>query len=187
MTADLGSILFESKVPEADSRSLVILDRDGVLTDARAAYHVKAVGDLRLIPGTRRLISALKNMGATIVIASNQSWVGAEPTGLRSLKAVHTAFLSSLPNQGQDISATRYCIHRPEDACSCRKPNPGMIIDFLRQYSVSRANSVMIGDSATDEASASAAAVNFLRYAPLEPNACSLERLLQAVTSILKH
>jgi D-glycero-D-manno-heptose 1,7-bisphosphate phosphatase len=40
----------------------------------------------------------------------------------------------------------KVCIHVDADRCSCRKPNPGMLLDAARERDISFEQSIMIGD-----------------------------------------
>ena len=40
--------------------------------------------------------------------------------------------------------------HRPDEYCSCRKPEPGLILQACRRYSIDPAAGIMIGDRAKD-------------------------------------
>jgi D-glycero-D-manno-heptose 1,7-bisphosphate phosphatase len=180
------SVLFERSVQEESSSSLVILDRDGVLTDASRSYYVRSAEEIQVIPGTQHLLEALRAMGARIVIASNQSWVGTEVRNLDVLRSVHEAFLATLPEQGRAIAATRYCIHRADAGCNCRKPQPGMIFDFLLRYPTPQDKCVLIGDSESDRVAAQNASIKFMKYAPLESNSMPVEPLVRNVANFLE-
>jgi len=71
----------------------------------------------------------------------------------------------------------RFCPHHPEakqpryrQACSCRKPATGMIVDLARSWSVDLACSFLIGDKESDlEAAERAHMRGFLyREGPLD-------------------
>ncbi len=42
------------------------------------------------------------------------------------------------------------CPHRPDEACACRKPKPGMIQQARERYDIELGTSIMVGDSARD-------------------------------------
>ncbi len=58
---------------------------------------------------------------------------------------------------GCRIEAFRYCTHELEDACSCRKPRPGLLVALAQDLELDLARSWMIGDSESDVRAGSAA------------------------------
>jgi D-glycero-D-manno-heptose 1,7-bisphosphate phosphatase len=55
------------------------------------------------------------------------------------------------------IDDIRICAHEDADACACRKPRPGMLLDLARHWHVDLARSWMIGDMWRDVEAARAA------------------------------
>jgi len=51
---------------------------------------------------------------------------------------------------GARIDAIYYCPHDFQPPCSCRKPQPGMLLEAARKYELDLAESWMIGDSDHD-------------------------------------
>lgn len=65
------------------------------------------------------------------------------------------------------IDGFAFCPHHPEEAqpeylkiCECRKPAPGMLLTFIKEWQIDPAQSLMIGDNDTDVAAATAANVS---------------------------
>jgi HAD superfamily hydrolase (TIGR01662 family) len=48
------------------------------------------------------------------------------------------------------FDATLYCAHGPDDACSCRKPRPGLLLEAARLLGVRPEDCVVIGDIESD-------------------------------------
>jgi D-glycero-D-manno-heptose 1,7-bisphosphate phosphatase len=77
---------------------LVILDKDGTLVEpASGAEFVQSPTDQRLLLGVKERISELKELGATIVIASNQGGVAAGHKSLADAIAEMRYCLELLP------------------------------------------------------------------------------------------
>ena len=51
---------------------------------------------------------------------------------------------------GGKITDIFYCPHLPQDACTCRKPAPGLLLQARKKYNIALADAVMVGDSAKD-------------------------------------
>jgi histidinol phosphatase-like enzyme len=64
-----------------------------------------------------------------------------------------------LRKEGVELSGIFVCPHRPEDACDCRKPLPGLILEAATVLSLARDRSWLIGDSTRDTQAAAAANV----------------------------
>jgi imidazoleglycerol-phosphate dehydratase/histidinol-phosphatase len=72
--------------------------------------------------------------------------------------------LRLLESQGIRFEAVRVCPHTAADRCDCRKPKPGLVLDYLRDTAWDRAASAVIGDRDTDLQLATALGVRGLRY-----------------------
>jgi len=78
------------------------------------------------------------------------------------------------------IDAVYYCPHRPDEKCSCRKPEPGLILKASEELDIDVARSWMIGDKDIDLEAASRAGC---RGVKVETNKGDLD---QALTTILR-
>jgi D-glycero-D-manno-heptose 1,7-bisphosphate phosphatase len=63
---------------------------------------------------------------------------------------------------GLDISRWYYCPHHPDftGKCSCRKPEPGMLLQAIEDYKPKR--TVFIGDKNTDLLAAEKAEIEYV-------------------------
>jgi D-glycero-D-manno-heptose 1,7-bisphosphate phosphatase len=53
-------------------------------------------------------------------------------------------------NKGGDIEAIYYCPHGADSDCECRKPKPGMLESFAKDFDVTLSTLTVIGDSLRD-------------------------------------
>ena len=60
------------------------------------------------------------------------------------------------------LDAIYYCPHLKSEACPCRKPKPGMLLQAAREHRIDLARSVFLGDTPTDAQAAHAAGVPFV-------------------------
>jgi D-glycero-D-manno-heptose 1,7-bisphosphate phosphatase len=67
-----------------------------------------------------------------------------------TLESMHARLRQTVQSHGGEIKDIFFCPHRPEDACSCRKPEPGLIYAAQKKYRIDIATTCMIGDSAKD-------------------------------------
>lgn len=131
-------------------KKYLFIDRDGTLIKEPHDYQVddlsKVVFEKNVIPALLKL----KEAGYTFVMVSNQDGLGTESFPLETFTPAHELVLNTLSSQGIDFEQVLICPHKPEDKCSCRKPNIGMVLPYLADTSWDRENSYFIGDRDTD-------------------------------------
>lgn len=128
---------------------LIILDRDGVINQDSDAY-IKNADEWIPIKGSLEAIARLNHGGYTVVVVSNQSGIARGYFGIEALTAMHQKMDEMLSKLGGRVDAVFYCPHGPDDACVCRKPKPGMLLDVGQRYNVPLDEVVFIGDSVSD-------------------------------------
>ena len=129
--------------------SLVILDRDGVINFDSVDY-IKSPEEWRPIPGSLEAIAALNQARCRVVIATNQSGIGRGYYTVAVLASIHQKMQDALKKVGGHIDHIYYCPHLPEQACMCRKPNPGMIWQIKNDFPELFDTAVLVGDSWRD-------------------------------------
>jgi D-glycero-D-manno-heptose 1,7-bisphosphate phosphatase len=135
---------------------LVILDRDGTINRASDEF-VKSPEEWHPLPGALEAIGRLNHAGYHVVLATNQSGLGRGLIDMAALNDVHAHMLKSLAAAGGRIDAIFYCPHTADDACTCRKPWPGLFNQIADRYGVSLHGVPCIGDSLRDMQAAEAA------------------------------
>ena len=135
---------------------LVILGRDGVLNVYRED-HVKAPEEWTPVPGALEAVARLNHAGWHTVVATNQAGIGRGMIDMASVNAVHAHMNRQLMALGGRIDAVFFCPHTPEEACDCRKPLPGMLLDIALRYGADLAAVPMVGDTLRDLQAAAAA------------------------------
>lgn len=128
---------------------IVVLDRDGVINEDSPDY-IKSPEEWHAIPGSLEAIAILKDKGYGVYIATNQSGVGRGYYSLDGLNAIHQKMLSQLETVGGNIDGIFFCPHVPEDQCTCRKPEPGLLLEIFEAAGVEPEQCVFVGDSQRD-------------------------------------
>jgi D-glycero-D-manno-heptose 1,7-bisphosphate phosphatase len=131
---------------ELEVRRAVFLDRDGVLVRAYpegggAWRPPRSIAELELLPGVADACTHLRASGFALIVVTNQPDVARGRIERDVVDAQHEWLLSALP-----LTEIVVCVHDDADACSCRKPAPGMLVDSARRHGVSLDASVMVGD-----------------------------------------
>ena len=134
----------------------VFLDRDGVINEATVReghpYPPANLVQFKLLPGVLETIESLRGAGFKIIIVTNQPDVA---TGVQSREVVESMH-HKLRALGlcDDI---KVCYHTGADACGCRKPKPGMLIEAAREWQINLSSSFMVGDRWRDVTAGKAA------------------------------
>ncbi len=133
----------------------VFLDRDGTI-NVEAGY-IRELENLALMPGAGAAIRRLNMRGVPVILATNQSGPARGYYPESWVHALHERLVSLLAADGAHLDDLFYCPHLPDgtvpeyaQACSCRKPEPGMLEEAATKHGIDLARSYMIGDKATD-------------------------------------
>lgn len=135
---------------------LLILDRDGTLNRNRDDY-VASPEEWEPLPGALEAVARLNQGGWRVVLATNQSGIGRGLFDMVSLNAIHAKMHRKLAAVGGRIEAIFFCPHAPEDACRCRKPEPGLFEQIAERFGMP-AEDVPVAGNALRHVQAGAAA-----------------------------
>ncbi len=146
-------------------RPAAFLDRDGVLNVDFGYVH--RIEDLQWIQGAPEAVRRLNDAGYWVILVTNQSGIGRGYYDEAAMDRVHDALRAHLAKAGAHIDAIYACPYHPEAAIEAlrhpdppnRKPNPGMLLDAMRDWPIDAAASFMIGDKDSDMEAARRAGV----------------------------
>jgi len=127
------------------TRRAVFLDRDGVINRAFVRdgkpYPPSGPEELEILPGVPEALSRLSAAGFRLVVVTNQPDVARGKQSRETVEAIHTALRNQLP-----IDEFRVCYHDDADRCSCRKPEPGMLLDAAADLGLDLPSCFLVGD-----------------------------------------
>lgn len=133
----------------------VFLDKDGTLIED-VPYNVDPV-HIRLLPGAREGLTALHDAGYRLFIVSNQSGVAHGYFTEEDLTPVEQRLCQLLEELSVPLAGFYYCPHQPDGvrpayavACSCRKPQPGLLLRAASDHEIDLRQSWLIGDILDD-------------------------------------
>jgi imidazoleglycerol-phosphate dehydratase / histidinol-phosphatase len=132
------------------TRKILFIDRDGCLIEEPADEQVDRFEKFRLMPGVIPALLALKQAGFRFVMVSNQDGLGTDSFPHADFIGPHELLLQILSSQGIDFDAIHIDPTLPADNAPTRKPGVGMLLDYLRDPSLDRTHSAVIGDRETD-------------------------------------
>jgi D-glycero-D-manno-heptose 1,7-bisphosphate phosphatase len=129
----------------------VFLDRDGTINvKAPAHRYITSPDQLALLPGAAEAIQRLNAAGVWVGVVTNQRGVARGEMTEEDLQAVHLRLAQELAGGGAHLDAVYYCPHE-QGTCSCRKPQPGLLLDAQRDHPGMRfAAAALIGDAPSD-------------------------------------
>jgi len=132
-------------------KKAAFLDRDGVINrKAPEGQYVTRWEEMEFLPGAREAIRLLNDAGYFVVVVSNQRCVAKGLITTTELDSVHARMRHEFEAACARIDAIYYCPHDLQPPCSCRKPQPGMLLDAARAHQIDLRGSWMIGDSDND-------------------------------------
>jgi D-glycero-D-manno-heptose 1,7-bisphosphate phosphatase len=132
-------------------RGAVFLDRDGVINVE--VDYLSSPEELELIPGAAQAIARLNALSLPAVVVTNQAGVARGYFSLERVGEIHRALERLLEAEaGARLDAVYVCPHHPSagDRCSCRKPEPGLLLAAAREHGLDLARSFLVGDKASD-------------------------------------
>jgi D-glycero-D-manno-heptose 1,7-bisphosphate phosphatase len=172
-------------------KSAVFLDRDGVINAAVVKdgkpYPPASVEAMQILPGVGEALESLRQAGFALVVVTNQPDVARGRQTRAAVDAIHAKLRAELP-----LDAIYACWHDDADACACRKPKPGLLVDAARDLGLDLAHSFMVGDRWRDTVAGLAAGCQAIfidrGYSERQPTefAVKLEGLSEAAAWILE-
>jgi D-glycero-D-manno-heptose 1,7-bisphosphate phosphatase len=139
----------------------LLLDRDGVIIENRSTY-VRSWADVEIFPQALQALSFVKNSPYKIIIVTNQSAVGRGLVDLEEVNRINDRLIREINRAGGRIDGVFVCPHAPQDNCTCRKPQPGLLLEAARTMSLDLPRSIMIGDALSDLQAGKAAGISRL-------------------------
>ena len=136
---------------------VVFLDRDGVIN--KDFGYVYRITDFVFIEGIIETCKKFQRFGYNIVVVTNQSGIARGYYQDKDFHELTNWMKVQFGNEGVEILDVLYCPHGPQSMCSCRKPQPGMLVEACEKYAVNIRESWLIGDKETDIQAAHAAGV----------------------------
>jgi D-glycero-D-manno-heptose 1,7-bisphosphate phosphatase len=123
----------------------VFLDRDGVLNRAiirdSKPYPPASLSELEILPDVPEALSALKRCGFLLLVVTNQPDVARGTQQRAVVESINKRLRASLP-----VDDFFVCYHDGPDACACRKPKPGLLLQAAVKYRLDLTACYLIGD-----------------------------------------
>ena len=171
----------------------VFLDRDGVINEL-IYYPEHGIVDspftpeqFKLFPWAGKSIKKLSKEGYKVVIVSNQPGIAKGYLSREGFGRIREKMSLDLESQGAFLDAEYYCFHHPEAKvkrfkvnCTCRKPEPGLLLKAAEELDIDLSLSWMIGDGLTDVMAGRRAGCRTILLGRMKCDLCSLMDELDA-------
>ncbi|OPY91121.1 MAG: D-glycero-beta-D-manno-heptose-1,7-bisphosphate 7-phosphatase [Syntrophus sp. PtaU1.Bin208] len=142
----------------------VFLDRDGTLIEE--VGYLDRLERLKLFPDSARAIRLINSSGMKAVVATNQSGIARGYFTEAVVEMLNDHLQKLLQARGAQIDRFYYCPHHPTEglgtyriACTCRKPEAGMLLQAAEEMNLDLSRSYLIGDQLTDIEAAARAGI----------------------------
>jgi len=129
-------------------QKVVFLDRDGVINIEKD--YLYKIDDFEFIDGVFTSLKYLQKLGFKFVIITNQSGIGRGYYNFEQYNVLTKWMKKQFKEKGIDILEVYCCPHAPDENCTCRKPNIGMIEQTSKIIDIDYENSWLVGDKSSD-------------------------------------
>ena len=152
---------FERQFPKDWVNKAIFFDYDGTLRDTKSGGKWPCdPNDVKILPLRKeRILYCAIEQGYILLGVSNQSGVRKDnPTH----EVARACFKRTNDLLEYDIDY-KYCPHRPAPiSCYCRKPMPGMAVEFFHKYKLDPTQCIMVGDMTSDKTFATRSHMKFV-------------------------
>ena len=133
----------------------VFLDRDGTIVED--VGYLSDICQIRILPGAAEAIRLLNKNGFKVIIVTNQAGVARGYFTESRANEINEKLRQLLADHGSIVERIYFCPHHIDGIvekykreCNCRKPNPGMIEQAVKELDIDINNSFMIGNKSSD-------------------------------------
>ena len=128
----------------------LFIDRDGVINVDKV--HVCKKDQFEFTAGIFDLCRRYSEAGYIILIITNQAGIAKGYYNEEDFQSLMEWVVKEFEFNGVKIKKVYHCPHHPDFTgfCGCRKPEPGMILKAIEEFSLDRSACVLIGDKESD-------------------------------------
>ncbi|MGA9368600.1 MAG: bifunctional histidinol-phosphatase/imidazoleglycerol-phosphate dehydratase HisB [Steroidobacteraceae bacterium] len=128
----------------------LFIDRDGTLVEEPPDEQVDSLEKVRFMPGVFAALAELAHHGYRLAMVTNQDGLGTDSFPQAAFEQPQQFILEALRSQGIEFDAIFVCPHRKSEGCGCRKPNTGLVAEYIAASGIDLAASAVVGDRDTD-------------------------------------
>lgn len=147
-------------------RRILFIDRDGTLIREPADQQVDSLEKLELMDAVIPALLQLRDAGYEFVMVSNQDGRGTASFPEQDFLIPHRKMQHIFSSQGISFSAEHIDPHFEKDNSPNRKPEIGMVLEYLKSGELNLTDSWVIGDRETDLQMAENMGIGGIRCGP---------------------
>lgn len=129
---------------------ILFIDRDGTLVVEPEDLQVDRLDKIRLMDGVIPALLQLQDNGFQLVMVTNQDGLGTPSFPQADFAQTQTMILQLFSSQGIVFEDILICPHSEAEGCVCRKPQLGLLMDYIVQRRFDPRHSYVIGDRDSD-------------------------------------
>lgn len=137
----------------------IFLDRDGTIN--KYVGFLRDIKEFELLPSSVDAIKKINVSGYLCIVVTNQPVIARGEVTYAQLEEIHNKMETLLGLEGAYIDGLYFCPHHPDKgykgeikelkiACTCRKPEPGMLLKAAEEFNINLNQSWMVGDGIND-------------------------------------
>lgn len=151
---------FKRTFPKDWTNKAIFLDYDGTLRDTISGAKWPCYpDDVKIFANRKEILDSYIKQGYMLLGVSNQSGIAKDNPVEKDAIACFERTNDLLEH---DIEYA-YCPHRvPPISCFCRKPMPGMAVQFFHKYKLDPRQCIMVGDVTSDKTFAKRSHMEFV-------------------------
>ena len=142
----------------------LFLDRDGIINVDHGYVH--KAEDFEFLEGIFELCQRAMEKGYQIFVITNQAGIARGYYDIATFEILSNWMVNEFNKHKVTITKVSFCPHHPTKGinnfvmpCECRKPEPGMINQAQKEYGITLADSIFIGDKVSDMQAANNAGI----------------------------
>lgn len=154
---------FQNRIPHKkclqEKQKAIFLDRDGTIN--RYVGFLSNIEMFELLPNVAEAVRKINQSDFLVIVVTNQPVIARGEVSFEELDMIHRKMDTLLGEKGAYVDGLYFCPHHPDKGykgeipdlkiqCSCRKPNPGMLLSAQRDFNIDLSQSWIIGDSEID-------------------------------------
>lgn len=124
------------------------LDRDGTIVVDK--HYLADPDGLELLPNALDGLRELRDLGARLVVVTNQSGVARGYFPVEAVERTHMRLRELLAQGGIELDGIYVCPHGPDDGCACRKPGSELFERAADDLGLDLNTSFVLGDKDAD-------------------------------------
>jgi len=142
------------------TKKAILLDYDGTIRKTKSGEKYPITSeDIEILPNRTKILKNCQKEDHLLLGVSNQSFIA---KGVFTLEQAQQCFENTHEMLGVDIDYL-FCPHQAyPQVCYCRKPMPGMGVQFIEKYKLDPSQCIMVGDMKTDQTFAERCGFQFI-------------------------